>query len=105
MIFPNLNKNNLKEKNKDFEIISNNTDVVSAVKNKKLNIVEYVFWKSGQLDNIIVDNPCILIIINDYLYVSETTHKLDYITISIRIEHYQAIRVYKGYTTQIKINK
>ena len=103
MIFPNLNKNNLKEKNKDFEIISN-TDVVSAVKNKKQNIVEYVFWKSGQLDNIIVDNPCILIINNDYLYVSEPTHKLDYITISIETDNYQA-RVFKGYTTQIKINK
>ena len=103
MLFPNLNKSDLKEKIKDFEIISN-TEIVSAVKNKKLNVAEYVFWKSGKTDNIIVDNPCILIIENDYLYISEPTHKIEYVTITIGNDKYQA-RVNKGYTTKIKIDK
>ena len=103
MIFPNLNKDDFSQKIKEIEIISND-GVVSAVKDKKLDVIEYVFWKSGKLGNIQVDNPCIIIIENNNLYVSDPTHKLDYVTVSIGSDNYLA-RVNKGYTTTIKIDK
>ena len=100
MIFPKIEKSEMKDKINNIEILVNN-EVVSAVKNKKLNIVEYVFWKSGKYDNIKVDNPCILIVEKDYIYVSEPTQKLNYITVSIKSDNYQ-VRVEKGYTSKIK---
>ena len=100
MIFPKIEKSEMKDKINNIEILVNN-EVVSAVKNKKLNIVEYVFWKSAKYDNIKVDNPCILIVENDYIYVSEPTQKLNYITVSIKSDNYQ-VRVEKGYTSKIK---
>ena len=103
MIFPNINIKDFNININEIVIISNN-NIVSAIRNKKLNISEYVFWKSGKFDNIIVDNPCILIIETDYIYISEPTQKLDYITISIDNNNYQ-IEVSKGYTNKIKINK
>ena len=103
MIFPNINISDFNKNINDIEIISNN-NIVSAVKNKKLNIIGYVFWQSGKFDNIVVDNPCILIKEKDYIYVSEPTQKLDFISISIGKNNYQ-IEVSKGYTSKIKINK
>ena len=103
MIFPKINKTNLKEYIENIEIIANN-DIVSVVKNKKLNVTEYVFWKNGTLGNIKVDNSCTLIIENNYIYVADPSHKLNYITISIGTDKYQ-IRVEKGYTNKIKIHK
>ena len=100
MIFPKIEKSEIKDKINNIEILEN-SELVSAVKNKKLNIIEYVFWKSGKYKDIKVDNPCILIIENDYIYVSEPTQKLNYITISIGNDNYQ-VRVEKGYTSKIK---
>ena len=103
MIFPKVDKSKMKENIDNIEILSNNENV-SAVKNKKLNVIEYVFWKSGNLDNITVDNPCTLIIENNYIYISDPTHKLDYVNVSIGSNNYQ-VGVEKGYTSKIKINK
>lgn len=101
MIFPNINKDDFKENINNIEILSNN-GTVSAVKNKKLNVTEYIFWQSGSLNNITVDNPCILLFDNDYIYVSEPTHKLKYISVIIDNYKYQ-IAVNKGYPSKIKI--
>ena len=99
MIFPNMNKNDFNEYINNIEIISNN-NMVSAVKNKELNSLEIIFWKSGQLGDIEIDNPCALIIEEDYIYVSEPTHKFEFINLSIRDKKYQ-VKVNKGYTTRV----
>ena len=101
MIFPTFNKNNLKENIDNIEILSNN-NIVSAVKDKKLNVIEYVFWQSGKLNDISVDSPCILLIEDGYIYASDPTQKLEYLTVSVGNDHYQ-LRVKKGYTNKIKI--
>ena len=103
MIFPKIEKSNFKENINNIEILSND-NIVSAVKNKKLNAIEYIFWKKGKLGNINVDNPCTLIVENDYIYVSDPTQKLDFITVAIGSDSY-VVRVEKGYTTKMKINK
>ena len=103
MIFPKIDKNDFKENIDNIEILAND-DTVSAVKNKKLNIIEYVFWKKGKLGNISVDNSCTLIIENGYIYVSDPTHKFGDVTVTIGNEKYQ-IAVEKGYTSNEKINK
>ena len=103
MIFPNIEKDDLKEKIENIEILSND-EVVTAVKNKKLDVVEYVFWKNGELNNISVDKPCTLIIEKDYIYVSDPTQKLDSVNVSIKSEKYE-VKVEKGYTFKIKIDK
>ena len=103
MIFPNMDKKNFDENVNNIKIISN-TNIVTAVKNKKLDVSEYVFWQKGEIDHIIVDNPCILIIEDGYIYASDPTHKLDYITVSLGEGNYQ-IKVNKGYTTKVKIKK
>ena len=100
MIFPKIKREEIPNAVINIEILSNNS-TVSAVKNKKLNLIEYVFWKSGQLNNIKVDNPCTLIIDNDDIYVTDPTHKLDYVKVSIGNDDYM-IRVEKGYTSKIK---
>ena len=83
MLFVNIEKDDLEEKIENIEILSNN-EVVTAVKNTKLNIVEYIFWKDGELDNVSVDNPWALIIEKEYIYVSDTTQKLETVTVSIK---------------------
>ena len=103
MIFPKINRTKLKDFIDDIEIISNN-NIVSAVKNKKLNVTEYVFWKNGTLGNVKAANSCTLIVENDYIYISDPSHKSHYITISVGKHKYQ-IRVEKGYTQKIKIYK
>ena len=103
MIFPNIEKDDLEEKIENIEILSND-EVVTAVKNKELNVVEYVFWKDGELDNISVDNPCALIIEKDYIYVSDPTQKLETVNVSIKKEKYE-VKVEKGYTSKVKRDK
>ena len=63
-----------------------------------------MFFGKVEKQIIIVDNPCILIIEDGYIYASEPTHKLDYVTVSIGEDDYR-IKVNKGYTSKIKINK
>lgn len=103
MIFPKIDKNKFKEAIDNIQILLND-ETVTAVENKNLNIIGYVFWKSGKLDNISVDNACTLIIENGYIYVSDPTHKLDYIIVTIGNDEFK-VRVDKGYTSNIKINK
>ena len=103
MIFPNMNKNDFNEYINNIEIISNN-NMVSAVKNKELNSLEIIFWKNGQLGDIKVDNPCAIIIEEDYIYVSEPAHKFEFINLSIGDKNYQ-VEVNKGYTTKVKKSK
>jgi hyaluronate lyase len=101
MIFPKIDKNELKENVDNIEILSNN-NIVSAVKNKKLNIIGYIFWQSGKFNNISVDSPCILLIEDGYIYASDPTQKLEYLNVSFGNDYYQ-LRVEKGYTSKIKI--
>ena len=103
MIFPNIKKEEMTNNILNYRLLENNS-TVSAVINRKTNVTQYVFWKSGQLNDIKVDNPCIFIIDNDYIYVSEPTQKLDYINITIGNENYQ-VKIEKGYTTKIKLSK
>ena len=95
MIFPNRKKENLNEIKNQIKILENN-NIVTAVKNNNLNIIEYIFWKKGELNNIKVNNPCTLIITENYIYVSDPTQKLNFVTISIGNNSYQ-VRVNKGY--------
>ena len=44
MIFPNMDKKDFDENIKNIEIISYNKNV-TAIKNKKLNVSEYIFGK------------------------------------------------------------
>ena len=103
MIFPKIKKEEFPDIVKNYQILENNS-TVTAVINKKINVVQYVFWKSGQLNDIKVDNPCTLIIDNDYIYASDPTQKLEQITVSIKSDNY-SIKVEKGYTSKIKLNK
>ncbi|MBV7440176.1 hypothetical protein KRX57_01960 [Weeksellaceae bacterium TAE3-ERU29] len=65
MVYPNSTKENLAVNfnNKDIQILRNDAKI-QAVQNKKLNIVQIIFYESGSLkwDNqeIKVDKPCIL---------------------------------------------
>ena len=101
MIFPKMNRDDFYEKIKNIEILSNN-GIVTAVKNKKSNVIEYVFWQSGSLNNVTVNNPCILLFENDFVYISEPTHKLENIIVQIGVLKYQ-VEVKKGYTSILKI--
>ena len=101
MIFPNITQNEMETYKNYFEIL-NNDDNVIAIKDKRTNIIEYVFLKKGQYKDLKVDNPCTLIRDGNNIYISDPTHLLDYISLSIGNDEY-IIRVYKGLTTTFKI--
>ena len=100
IIFPNIEKENLNKIKDQIKILVNN-NFVTAVKNSYLNIIEYVFWAKGELNNIKVNNPCTLIMTENYIYVSDPTQKLNFVTVSVGNDIYQ-IRVSKGYTSKVK---
>ena len=101
MIFPNITQENIETYKNYFEILNNDDNVV-VIKDKRANIIEYVFLKKGQYKDIKVDNPCTLIRDGNNIYISDPTHLLDYISLSIGNDEY-IIRVYKGLTTNFKI--
>ena len=102
-LLPKIDKDDLKNYVNNIQIIKDNNKV-TAIKNKLNNIIEYIFWEKGKIDNIEVDNPCTLIINRNYLYVSDPSQKLDYITITIGTDKY-IIRVSKGYTNIVQLKK
>ena len=102
-LLPKIGKNDLKNYVNNIQIIKDNNKI-TAVKNKSNNIIEYIFWEKGKLDNIEVDNPCTLILNKNELYVSDPSQKLDYITIKIGTDNY-VVRVTKGYTNLVKLKK
>ena len=102
-LLPKIDKNDLENYVNNIQIIKDNNKL-TAVKNKSNNIIEYIFWEKGKLDNIEVDNPCTLILNKNELYVSDPSQKLDYITIKIGTDNY-IVRVTKGYTNLVKLKK
>ena len=101
MIFPNISKENLETYKNYFEIL-NNDDNIIVIKDKRTNIIEYIFFKSGEFGDLKVDHPCVLIRDKKNIYISDPTHLLEYIVISIGNNNY-VIRVYKGLTSTYKI--
>ena len=100
-IIPNIEKNELLKYISKIEIISE-TNKISAVKNIETNIIEYIFWEKGNIDNLKVDNPCTILIKGNDLYISDPTQKIEYINVSFGTDNYM-IRLSKGYTTKKKI--
>ena len=86
-IFPNMDKNNFKNLVNNIEILSD-TEKITAVKNKAYNIIEYVFWEKGRMDNVEVDNPCTIILYETEFYISDPSQKLDYINVNIGDDNY-----------------
>ena len=101
MIFPNISKENLETYKNYFEIL-NNDDNIIVIKDKRTNIIEYIFFKSGEFGDLKVDHPCVLIRDKKNIYISDPTHLLEYIVISIG-NNKHVIRVYKGLTSTYKI--
>ena len=73
-------------KNPDVEIISN-TARLQAVREKTLGITGMVFHEAGECEGICVSAPCILAYKEAdgkaYLRVSDPTHKLEKITVTV----------------------
>lgn len=101
MIFPKIKQEEIETYKNYFDILSNNDNAI-AIKDKRTNITEYVFLKSGQVGDLKVDNPCTLIKNGKDIYISDPTHLLNYITVSIGSDNY-IIRVYKGLTSSYTI--
>jgi len=101
MIFPKIKKEFIEEYKNYFEVL-NNDDKVIAIKDKRTEIIEYVFLKSAQIGDLKVDNPCTLIKDKKNIYISDPSHLLNYINVSIGTDNY-IIRVYKGLTSFFKI--
>ena len=73
-----------------------------AVKNKENNIIEYIFWEKGKIDNIEVDNPCTIILNESELYISDPTQKVEQINVKLGNKNYN-IKLNYGYTYKIKL--
>ena len=102
-ILPKVEKNNFEKYVNKIQIISE-TNKTTAVKNKENNIIQYVFWEKGKLNNIEVDNPCTIILNESELYIAEPTQKLDYINVKLGTDNYK-INLSKGYTKKNIKNK
>ena len=102
IIVPNVDYENFKKYIRSIVILSNDHKI-SAVKDFSSNITQYIFWEKGMFNNIKVDNPCIIIIKGNKLYISEPTQKISYINISFGSQKYK-IKVSKGYTFNITID-
>ena len=100
-LLPKIEKNDLEKYIDKIEIISE-TNKITAVKNKENNIMEYVFWEKGKLDNIEVDNPCIIILSENELYIADPTQRLDFINVNVGENNYM-VELSKGYTSKIKL--
>ena len=82
-ILPKIEKSNFENLVKDVEIVYNN-DKLSAVVFKSKKIVELVFWQKGNFNNLVVDNPCTILINNKpELYISDPTQKIGKINLSL----------------------
>lgn len=57
MIFPKIKQEEI-ETYKHFFDILNNDDNAITIKDKRINIIEYVFLKNNQVGDLKVDNPC-----------------------------------------------
>ena len=100
-LLPKIEKNDLEKYIDKIEIISE-TNKITAVKNKENNIMEYVFWEKGKLDNIEVDNPCTIILSENELYIADPTQRLDFINVNVGENNYM-VELSKGYTSKIKL--
>ena len=100
-ILPKIDKNNFEKIINNFHIISDN-NIVTAILNKNNNIIEYVFWEKGKLGELVVDNPCTIILNNNEIYISDPTQKLDYINLSFGKDKFK-VNLYKGYTKKINL--
>ena len=78
-------------KNPNVQILVNDTNV-SAVKDKKNNVTEYIFWKKGTYtidgNSITVDNPCTVIITNNKISLSDPTQKISTIKLTLNSQVY-----------------
>ena len=82
-ILPKIKKSNFENLVKDVEIVYNN-DKLSAVVFKSKKIIELVFWQKGSFNNLVVDNPCTILINNKpELYISDPTQKIETIKVSL----------------------
>ena len=78
-ILPKVEKSNFENLVKDVEIVYNN-DKLSAVVFKSKKIIELVFWQKGSFNNLVVDNPCTILINNN---ISDPTQKIGKINVSL----------------------
>ena len=101
-ILPRIERNDLEKYINNIEIISE-TNKITAIKNKNNNSIGIIFWEKGKIDEIEVDNPCIIIKNTNELFISEPTQKIDYINISFGTNNYK-VKLNKGYTTKINLN-
>lgn len=70
----------------DFDVIQNDGDVTAvAVKGKEF----YVFWNAGTCAGITVDYPCILIVGENEISVSNPNHLQELITVTVAGETYR----------------
>jgi hyaluronate lyase len=82
-ILPKIEKSNFENLVKDVEIVYNN-DKLSVVVFKSKKIVELVFWQKGNFNNLVVDNPCTILINNKpELYITDPTQKIGKINVSL----------------------
>ena len=101
-ILPKIEKNDLKKNVDKIQILSE-TNEIMAIKDKESNIIEYVFWEKGKIDNIEVDNPCTMILNGNELYISDPTQNIEQIKVNLGKEDYN-IKLSKGYTNKIILN-
>ncbi|MBR2432537.1 MAG: polysaccharide lyase 8 family protein, partial [Clostridia bacterium] len=59
------------------------TDAVHAVRDNDIGVTGYVFYEAGSCNGVTVSAPCIVMVSEDSVSVSDPTHKLDSITVSV----------------------
>lgn len=59
------------------------TNTVHAVRDNDLDVTGYVFYEAGSCDGVTVSAACILMIDNDKISVSDPTHTLDTLTVTV----------------------
>ena len=100
-ILPEIDRFDYKKYVDNIEILSN-TSKVTAIRNKLNNIIEYIFWESGNFNNIKVDNPCTIIMNEKEFYISDPSQKINYINVRFGKDNYM-LRLNKGFTKKVKL--
>ncbi len=87
-ILPRMRENELQEyvKDPDFKILANDkyTQAVEYKDGKKM----YVFWAPREFDGFRVSAPCLMMISDGKIYVSDPTHKIPSVTVTIGGKYY-----------------
>ncbi len=82
-ILPRMSESELEKytKDPDFKILANDkyTQAVEYNDGKKM----YVFWAPRNFDGLMVSAPCMLMIADGKMYVSDPTHKIPSVTVAI----------------------